>query len=205
MNEGMQQRRKLMWLLAALGALLVAVVVLSLAAPSPRPVATEPVVRAGDATTVAGDASLVAQEPEDGSGGFSLGGAGIVSLAWRLGLVVVIIAASVAGLRWWGRRAAAPRSQLGYLRVVDTLPVSGGRAIHLVALGERVIAVGATAQQLSFLAELETGDAAELLARLQAPGESSISGFASELMQSLQRVGQRRTPVQPFVIGEDYP
>src|SRR5690606_15288527 len=85
---------------------------------------------------------------------FRLGAGDIFSLAWRLALVAVIVAASLFALRWYARKTSGPKSQTGFLRVVDTLPVGSGRTIHLVALGERVIVVGATPQSLGLLNEL---------------------------------------------------
>ncbi|MDZ7729043.1 MAG: flagellar biosynthetic protein FliO [Dehalococcoidia bacterium] len=57
-------------------------------------------------------------------------------------------------MRWWAGKSTGPRSSTGFLRVVDTLSVGNGRTIHLVALGERIIVVGATQQSLSYLNEL---------------------------------------------------
>jgi len=125
-------------------------------------------------------------------GGLDLGVA-VVFLHFLLALVIVIIAVSVAGLRWWGKKAAAPRSTTGFLRIVDTLAISNGRTIHLVALGDRVIAIGATPQQLSFLNELSEEEAAEVMAGLSQAAGQPISQFAAELFQSMRR-GSRTNP-----------
>lgn len=120
--------------------------------------------------------------------GFSLDAGEIVSIAWRLALVIAIIAVAVVGLRWWGKRTSGPRSGTGFLRVIDTLPIGAGRSIHLVALGSRVITIGATAQQISFLESLTPEEAAEVLARVPPPGQAaSLSGFTNELLRALRR------------------
>ena len=109
-------------------------------------------------------------------------------LAWRLALVALVIAGAVVGLRWWGRKAMSPRSTTGFVRIVDTLAISNGRTIHLVALGNRVIVVGATAQQLAYLNELTGEESDDVLARLARNDETTnISGFAAEPFQSLRK------------------
>ncbi len=137
-------------------------------------------------TGVTGNASLEA-EPEAGGGGFSLGAGGAFSLIWRLGLVIIVIVSSIFGLRWWNQRVAGPRSATGYLRIVDTLAFQGGRSVHLVAVGERVLVVGATTNQLSFLTELEDDEAATILQHQDSSEETSVSAFAAQLFQSLKR------------------
>jgi flagellar biogenesis protein FliO len=196
-----RNRKRLLWAAAGGAALIAALLFISAFAPSAHPGASQPVVRPDDQVTEATAAD------ESGGGGFSLDGGDAVSLAWRVGLVVVIIAVAIVGLRWWGRRTSGPRSTTGFIRVLDTLAISNGRSIHLVALGDRVIAVGATAQQISLLNELTDDEAAELLART-APGASArpgdVAGFTAELFQSLRR--RESTPAtRESVIGERAP
>jgi flagellar protein FliO/FliZ len=179
-----KQRKKVMWALVLGGALLLSLLFITTLAPS-TPRTSDPVIHVG------GDgATTLAAAPAASSGsGFSLGGGQVVSLAWRLGLVAVIIAVSIVGLRWWGKKTAGPRSTTGFIKVVDTLAISNGRTIHLVALGDRVIAVGATAQQLSLLNELTEDEAAKLLAAVPQPSDQPLVAFAAELFQSMRRGG----------------
>ena len=179
MNDS-PQRRKVLVLCLVGGALVLALFVLSLLA-SPGPPSGLPVLRP-DATT-----QPVQPGSEDGSGAFSLGVGGLLSLAWRLGLVIIIIAVSVIGLRWWGRKTAGPKSQGGFLRVVDTLPIGNGRTIHLVSIGDRVIAIGATPQSVAFLTNLDPDEAATVLGDRNGPLPQSLSSFATELFQSVRR------------------
>lgn len=198
-------RRRMMWLGALCAALIGAVVFISAMAPEP-PAESGPSLRPADSTltsaeTTTGTAS--ADTTGDG-GGFSLGGGQAASLILRLGLVALIIAGSIVGLRWWGKRTSGPRSTSGFLRVVDTLAISNGRSIHLVALGDRVIAVGATAQQLSLLNELSDDEAARVRDMTAQDPTQPIATFAAELFQSMrgmQRPGTR-TPRNESVIGE---
>lgn len=194
-------RRRVLWLAAIGGVLLLSVLFITLLAPSPNPASTAPVIRT---TGSAGEGADASSGDGETSSGFSLGGGDMVSLGLRLGLVVIIIAASIVALRWWGRKTIGPKSASGFLRVVDTLAVGNGRSIHLVALGERIIAVGATAQQVSYLNELTDDEARHVLDLLPRPGEQSITGFAAELFHSMRGDSAgRRALTRETLIGED--
>ncbi|MGE5594397.1 MAG: FliO/MopB family protein [Hyphomicrobiales bacterium] len=194
-------RKRLVWLAVIGGVLLVSLLFVSLMAPSAHPGEDEPVIRPETVTAEGTSAANSSLAGTSGTGttdtaepqGFSLSGGDAFSLAWRLGLVAIIIAVSIAGLRWWGKRTSGPRSTTGFLRVLDTLAISNGRTIHLVALGERVIAVGATAQQLTFLNELTEDEAARVLAAIPEPSDQPIASFAAELFQQMRGTGTPRT------------
>ncbi|MBI2764437.1 MAG: flagellar biosynthetic protein FliO [Chloroflexi bacterium] len=201
-----RNRRRLMWLAGLGAALLASLVFISMFAPSANPGSTPPVLQPEPAATAAAAAAGAgdAASSSSGGGGFNFGSGDAVSLLLRLLLVAIIIGVSVVGLRWWGRRTSGPRSTTGFLRVVDTLAISNGRTIHLVALGDRVIAVGATAQQLTFLSELTGAEALSVQASAPRPGEQPpLTTFATELFHSM-RAATRRTPRPPrdSVIGE---
>jgi flagellar biogenesis protein FliO len=192
-------RKRLLWLAAIAGVLVCAIIFISLAAPGTPE-------GAGDDLTInpgSGEAADTAAEAESDPPGFSLSAGGALSLAWRLALVVVVIAGAVVGLRWWGRKAMAPRSTSGFLRIVDTLAISNGRTIHLVALGERVIVVGATSQQLAYLNELTPDESGDVLGRLARQDETAnFGGFAAELLHSLRKDNLRGAPPTTPIIGE---
>lgn len=197
-------RKRLIWIAAIGGAMICALLFVSTFAPAGPSSADSPILRPAETAGIAGDLAPTPAD-EEASSGFSLDGGELVSLAWRLALVVIIIAVSIVGLRWWGRRAVGPRSTTGFLRVIDTLAISNGRSIHLVALGDRVIAVGATTQQLTLLNELSEDEALRVLAdSSQAPGQP-LSQFAAELFQSMRRGSQRTTGGRSeAVIGLDH-
>ena len=198
-------RKKLLWVAALGGVLLCSLLFISAFSPSSPTVAESPRITTSESGELLLD-SLDQQTPaaESTGSGFSLGGGQIVSLAWRLALVVIIIAASIAGLRWWGKKTQGPSSTTGFLRVVDTLAISNGRTIHLVALGDRVIAVGATAQQLTLLNELTEDEATRVNADLARPSEQPISQFAAQLFEQMKRsTGRGTSPRSEMVIGEE--
>lgn|GEM_PF-1485182 len=202
-----QDRKRLIWLGAVAAAVVLSLAFVYLMAPSASPGAASnaPVLRPqSEFATTGTDGSTPLALADEGSqpAGFSMSGGQAFSLAWRLGLVIVIIAVSIAGLRWWGKRAAAPRSTTGFIRVVDTLAISNGRSIHLVALGDRVIVVGATQQQLTFLNELTPEEAAKVLAALPQQSQQPLTSFAAELFESMRK-GKPSDRLRESVIGEE--
>lgn len=198
-----RQRKRLIWMAGIAGVLLVSLLFISFFAPS-TPNGQQGLDLVPD-TGVATTQQVAPAGDEGVSEGFSLGGGELASLAWRLALVVVIIFVSIAGLRWWGKRATGPKSTTGFLRVVDTLAISNGRSIHLVALGERVIAVGATTQNISLLNELSDEEAAKVLEQTARPEEQPFSQFATQLFESMRRGSTRPTRNTEPIAPADYP
>lgn len=203
-----KQRKRIIWIAVLGGVLLLSLLFISLAAPTGPSqndslnLRVEPSTVATASTGLTGGDAAPTQAISSGSG-FSLGGGQALSLAWRLGLVIVIIAVSIVGLRWWGRKTSGPRSTTGFIKVVDTLAISNGRTIHLVALGERVIAIGATAQQLTLLNELTDDEAQQVLLQQPKNADQPLAAFAAELFQSMR--GTRRQPPtrHETVIGDE--
>jgi len=94
----------------------------------------------------------------------------------------------------------------GFIKVVDTLAISNGRTIHLVALGDRVIAVGATAQQLTLLNELSEEEAAKVLTQNPRDADQPLAAFAAELFQSMRRGGRQNRPdTRQAIVGDERP
>lgn len=205
MNDA-RARKRLIWAGALAATLVVSLLFISLFSPAGPKQTQIPEVRVSDsalAQSAATPTTLAADTRSESGGGFSLGGGQIVSLAWRLALVVLIIGVSIVGLRWWGKKTAGPRSVTGFLRIVDTLSISNGRTIHLVAIGDRVIAIGATAQQLTMLNELTEGEARKVLTETPASADQPVIAFASELFQSMRR-GNRQPPIDtPAIITRE--
>lgn len=186
-------RKRILWLAAIGGVLVLAIVFISIAAPEPNAGAGDDVRITPDSAIEEDSSPTTVDEVGEDRPGFSLSAGGAVSLIWRLGLVALVIAGAVVGLRWWGSKAMAPKSTTGFLRVIDTLAISNGRTIHLVALGDRVIVVGATAQQLAYLNELSGDESDDVLSRLSRNDQTNnVSGFAAELFQSLKRENRNR-------------
>ncbi len=202
-----RSNRRLGFMVGGAAVLLVLMLAAPMLKPSPSPGQREqtPSIVANDLFGASGSTTLATTSSaaaDADSAAFTLGGGEILSLIWRLALVLGVLGICIFGLRWWSKRAAGPRSTTGYLRIVDTLPIQGGRSVHLVAIGERVIVVGATAQQLSYLAELKDEEASSLLTEREAPDHQSVSAFAAQLFQSLRRDERTVSPPNSQIIGE---
>lgn len=218
MQLGQPGQRRVLWLAGVAGALLLGIILVSAFAPGGetgyepgpdlRPAGSgEPGSAGADGEESAGvgQASTQDQEgaPEEpGTQAFSLGPGDLISLAWRLGLVIAIIALAVVALRWWAGKSTGPRSSTGFLRVVDTLSVGDGRTIHLVALGDRVIVVGATQQSLSYLNELTPEETEDVTAEPDGPADQPFGGFAAQLMENLRSGRTTRFDGDPISMEE---
>ncbi len=190
-------RKRLIWAGALAATLVVSLLFISFFSPTSPSQPSIPEVRVSESSLAQGAAtpsSTPSAAKADTASGFSLDAGQIVSLAWRLALVAIIIGVSIVGLRWWGKKTAGPRSVTGFLRIVDTLSISNGRTIHLVALGDRVIAIGATTSQLTMLNELTEDEASKVLTETPDKGDQPVVAFASELFQSMRR-GNRQPPL----------
>jgi len=79
----------------------------------------------------------------------------VISLALVCGLAYLIIRFGLA--RWLKRQRATAAA----LEVLETLPLGGRRAVHLVRSLDRLLVIGSTDQSVSTLADLGPGSAQE--------------------------------------------
>jgi flagellar biogenesis protein FliO len=82
--------------------------------------------------------------------GWLVSGQLVLALLVVIGLIYVVI----AGLRWLqqGRRGLAQKSAA--IRVLETIGLAQGRALHLIVAGNKTLLIGSTDHQVSLLAEL---------------------------------------------------
>lgn len=92
-----------------------------------------------------------------------------------LAIVIVAVYAILRGLHYLNRRVAATSAQGRTLESLDTLTLGQQGVIHLVRVGERVVVVGAGAQQISLLTELDAEQAEAVLRRHGTP-DSELAG-----------------------------
>lgn len=105
--------------------------------------------------------------------GDSVPGYGVLdwlNLGIRLALVIAVIWGAIAALRWYMQRmhGGGPGSG-GVVHVLETRTLGPNRALHLVQLGDRIVLVGATAERINRLSEIEDADeVASMLATVKA-------------------------------------
>lgn len=127
-------------------------------APGPPPAATP----AAGADAALPDYRAFATTPAEPPWWLVLSG-----LTLKLGLVLLLIYATVWLLRrYLGRPAGAPAATSA-LRLVQSLPLGQQQQIHLIEIGDRLLVVGATPQHLTLLGEIDDSAAVSEL-RLQA-------------------------------------
>ncbi|MCK9486210.1 MAG: flagellar biosynthetic protein FliO [Dehalococcoidia bacterium] len=126
---------------------------------------------------------------EVGAGVSTFGAGDWFGLIARLALVVLVIWAAVAGMRWYVRRVhqGGRAGGLGALEVVETHALGPNRTLHLVRLGDRAVLVGATPERITSLMSVDDPEELKrLVDRPQevAPGRAAAGGLAS-LVSSL--------------------
>lgn len=99
-------------------------------------------------------------------------------LGIRLALVVAVIWAAVAAMRWYVRRmnGSSRRGAFGALEVLETHALGPNRSLHLVRLGDRAVLIGATQERIT---QLLTVDDPDDLKRLLDEPEETISARTS--------------------------
>ncbi len=106
-------------------------------------------------------------------------GGALVGVILKLGLVIVLIYASLYLLRRWQGGPLAAR--LKQVAVLETTRLSPRQALHLVRAGSQVFLIGATDQSVTVLAEVEpTPETAA------APQAAPVGTFAPALARALQ-------------------
>jgi flagellar biosynthetic protein FliO len=127
-------------------------------APAARPPATP----APGADAALPDYSVFAAAPAEPPWWLVLGG-----LALKLGLVLLLIYATIWLLRRYLGRPAGAAAATGALRLLQSLPLGQQQYVHLIEVGDRLLVVGATPQHLTLLGEIDDSATAGEL-RLQA-------------------------------------
>jgi flagellar protein FliO/FliZ len=103
-------------------------------------------------------------------------------MALKLALVIAIV--YVASLLL--RRANAGRlaASVGRLRVVETVALGQGRSLHVIAVGDRLLLVSATSQQVALLRDVTDDLGKEADA---GTGSAPAGTFTQRLLEVMQR------------------
>ena len=106
-------------------------------------------------------------------------------MALALGLMIALILAAAAALRFFGRSTGMRSTSR--LRILDSLPLAPKRALYSVQAGRRVVVLGVTETSISLVLELPPDEAAALYPD-GAPAQSGPS-FREMLRGARSRLG----------------
>ncbi len=159
--------------------------------------------------SVAADEVSVYLEPITGQAETNWG-ALVGDLAIKLAGVLALIVATLWLIRAV-RRRRDPRSSDGsagdgFAEILDRTELAPGQHVYVLDLGDRVVVLGATAQQLTSLTEITANDEIEALRR--RTGLRKSRGFADLLAGAVERTIPRATDrgaTTPAADAEDRP
>jgi flagellar biogenesis protein FliO len=110
-------------------------------------------------------------------------------VAWRmalaLGLLIVLIIAAAAALRFLGRGGGARGTSR--LRILDSCPLAPKRALYSVQAGRRVVVLGVTESSITLVLELQPDEATALYP--DGASGSSVPSFRDMLRGARTRLG----------------
>ena len=122
----------------------------------------------------------------------------LLNLGVRLALVAGGIYLAVWMLRRWMRRRRGALSTSGRVRVLDTISLSTQRLLYVVDLGDKVVLLGATLQQLSLIAKLTDPDTIASF-RTNSEGKVILPGRLQAVLSRLAMPASLRTPTRGAV------
>ena len=111
-----------------------------------------------------------------------------LDMGLKLGVVVLLLLGTLWLIRYVRRRRdqpAAGQAGVGFAEILDTTELSVGQHVYLLDLGDRVLVLGSTAQQVSSLAEIT--DRAEIESLRRRTGLRKTRSFAGVLSGAIER------------------
>lgn len=100
----------------------------------------------------------------------------IVDLIWKLALVLGIAYLSIYALRGIMGRQTTITGQKGRLKVLESAALGPNRAVHLVRVGNKILVLGSTPDQITAIGEVDEPEAAQA----PAPVPQAFAGHLAE-------------------------
>ena len=119
------------------------------------------------------------------------GFATILSLAVKLVIVLVLIYATMVGLRYFGNRTRRAVMGDSSINVLEKTPLAQNRELYLIDVADRVLLLGATSTSMTMLTEITDPAAVEELRNRQPAGLPAAEPF----LNYLKKVGERARPI----------
>lgn len=115
------------------------------------------------------------KEPKKDDSELSLGRV-IVDLIWKLALVLGIAYLSIYALRGIMGRQSTIAGPKGRLKVLESAALGPNRAVHLVRVGNKILVLGSTPDQITAIGEVDELEAVPAA----APGAQAFAGHLAE-------------------------
>jgi len=115
----------------------------------------------------------------------------ILSLAFKLGIVVALIYLTVLGLRYFSNRTRNAVLGSSAINVLEKTPLAQNRELYLVDVADRVLLLGATTTSIAMLTEITDPGALEELRNRPQPSLPSAEPF----LNYLKKFGENARPI----------
>ncbi len=122
----------------------------------------------------------------------------VVGLVIKLGIVIGLIYLTILGLRYFGNRGRKALLGGSSINVIERTALAQNRELYLIDVADKVLLLGATANNISVLTEITDPEAIEGLRTTAQPALPSAEPFLSYLKNVGEKVGSEVANVNPL-------
>lgn len=121
----------------------------------------------------------------------------IVGLLFKLAIVLGLIYLTVLGLRFFSNKGRVGLPGSGAINVLEKTALAQNRELYLIDVADKVLLLGATANNISVLSEITDEEAIEELRTRPQPALPSAEPF----LTYLKNVGEKVRPIAAEVVA----
>jgi len=110
----------------------------------------------------------------------------VLRVVFSLAFVVGLVYLTGFALKLYCRHRVIRVSTGSAMRLLETLPLGGGRALHLIALQSHMFLIGTSTSTVAFLCHLNGEEAQDLIKKVSSRGGSANLAQRLSRMESLR-------------------
>lgn len=122
----------------------------------------------------------------------------VVGLIVKLGVVIGLIYLVTLALRWFGKRGRTAFLGSSAINILEKTPLAQNRELYLVDVADKVLLLGATANNITVLTEITDAAALEEVRNKPQPSLPSAEPFLAYLKNVSEKVGSEVAAVTPL-------
>ena len=122
----------------------------------------------------------------------------VLGLIVKLGVVIALIYVITLGLRYFGNRGRKVFLGSNSINILEKTPLAQNRELYLIDVADKVLLLGATANNISVLTEITDAEAIDALRNKPQPSLPSAEPFLAYLKNVGEKVGTEVANVTPL-------